>query len=162
MPQYHTVMDDWFAAVAWMDSNKDSAVPNIWEDMIEFSHLNSLHDWDLVVDGYLPELNTDRYIAVNGESVVQQDTLASKGDDHPPSLIQHGDDDNNSDNEHDDDAGTLPSQRYPLQENRGRQFPIDYPYIVDLALSDPIVDMDQATIACLPIYRDMLASCIDC
>eukprot|EP00957_Ditylum_brightwellii_P089054 6781787-Ditylum_brightwellii.AAC.1 len=59
LPQFHTVIDDWFTTVAQMNTDDDFMVPDNWEYLLKMSCFNSLIDWDLVEDGYLIELHME-------------------------------------------------------------------------------------------------------
>eukprot|EP00957_Ditylum_brightwellii_P162574 12379950-Ditylum_brightwellii.AAC.1 len=78
-----------------------------------------------------------------------------------PPLLQHGDDSDSSDDNDDNDISIpLPSHN-PHCAARGRLPPkyTEFPYITGISFSDPVANLDQATLAC--IHVNMQATCVD-
>jgi hypothetical protein len=49
-------MDDWFTTIARVDTDEDFLALDNWSDLFVTSRINSLTDWDPVLDGHLPDL----------------------------------------------------------------------------------------------------------
>eukprot|EP00957_Ditylum_brightwellii_P194795 14838121-Ditylum_brightwellii.AAC.1 len=49
-------MDDWFTTIARVDTDEDFLAPDNWSDLFVTSRINSLTDWDPVLDEHLPDL----------------------------------------------------------------------------------------------------------
>ena len=54
-----TVMDDWFTTIAKSGADEDFTPPDNWDDSIQYDRLNCLSDWDIEIDGQLPQLSIE-------------------------------------------------------------------------------------------------------
>jgi hypothetical protein len=133
-PQFHTVMDDWFTTIARMGTDDDFTPPDGWEDLFKFNRINSLIDWDPVVDGNLPDLAIEWLSEGEVQARERKRRLVGRAfdtppriDPKPPDIDNTGDEipqmmpvpegDNSSQSSEDNETET--ERRYPIRSTRG-------------------------------------------
>ena len=58
IPQFHTVMDDWFTKIAREGTYNNVVPPENWSDLLKTSLINALAEWDTKVNGHYLDLAT--------------------------------------------------------------------------------------------------------
>eukprot|EP00957_Ditylum_brightwellii_P051672 3918250-Ditylum_brightwellii.AAC.1 len=131
-------MDNWFTTIARVDTDEDFLALDNWSDLFTTSRINSLTDWDPILDGHLPDLVPEWLSDAKIEQIRQERcrqghkiNAASNKDadrgrlslDMPVSKGAPLDDESlgsNSDSEDKVKDTDTPERRYPYHATRGR------------------------------------------
>eukprot|EP00957_Ditylum_brightwellii_P017341 1305991-Ditylum_brightwellii.AAC.2 len=146
-------MEDWFTTIARVDTDEDFLATDNRSDLFATSRIHSLPDWDLILDGHLPDLAPEWLSDAKIEQIRQErhrqgqkiNAVSNKDADRGRLSLDISvpegsplDDESlgsNSNSEDEVEDTDTPERRYPCHATRGRlpaQYQ-EYPYVVGVS-----------------------------